>query len=289
MSETSGEGKELRRILRDALSKTAAELDVRIDADPVYGWRDRSIGTAVMRGTERLWVRIVWARPEWARGMWWTGNQDAGVIRITEKPNLVEAREWREGPLMLRAEVMTLVPGSPCAPTAELRRDPDLEAGWWEALEHSLAAISATPTDRLALDPVSVRRRIAVFFDHEVDIDPARWHASHGDLHWNNLHARPLAIVDWEAWGLAPRGYDAAFLLCHALHVPTVAAELTRRFRDELESADGVASQLYVLTKLLTRADGGAHPDLVPLIHLHADRLIGRVRVTRPTTRGVKP
>ncbi|MGH3690378.1 MAG: phosphotransferase [Microbacterium sp.] len=286
---SSGVGGGLRRMLHDALWRTAVDLGVRLSGDVVYGWRDRSIGSAVERGREVLWLRIVWARAEWARGAWWTGNRDAGGIRIDTKPTLLESREHTEGEVVFRAELMTLAPGSPCASTPELRDHVDIDGEWWSGLERSLITIAATPTPRMSLDPISVRRRIAVFFGYEIDTDPARWVSCHGDLHWNNIHADPLAIVDWEAWGLAPRGYDAAFLLGHSLGVPAIASEVTRRFRDDLDSDDGVIAQLYVLTKMLTRADGGAHPELIAPIHRHADRLLGRAPVSRPLTLGVNP
>lgn len=280
---------EIRSMLRRALARMATDAEVRVIGEPVYGWHDRSIGSAVERGGDVLWLRIVWARAEWARGPWWTGNQDARAILIGVKPVLLGVREQTEGALVLRAELMTLVPGTPPAATPELRDSPAVDAEWWSGLEQALAGVAATPTTRMSLDPVGVRRRIAVFFGHEIDTDPARWVSCHGDLHWNNIHSHPLAIVDWEAWGLAPRGYDAAFLLAHSLGVPAVAEEIARRFRADLETDDGVVAQLYALTKLLTRADAGAHPELIAPIHRHADRLIGRAPVSRPLTLGVNP
>lgn len=280
---------DVRRMLRQALARMATELEVRAIGEPVHGWHDRSIGSAVERGGDVLWLRIVWARAEWARGPWWTGNQDAGAIHIGVKPLFLDVREQTEGALVLRAELMTAVPGTPAAATPELRDGPAADAGWWSDLEQALVGVAATPTTRMSLDPAGIRRRIAVFFGREIDTDPGRWVSCHGDLHWNNIHTGPLAIVDWEAWGLAPRGYDAAFLLAHSLGVPAVADEIARRFRDDLETDDGVVAQLYALTKLLTRADGGAHPELIAPIHRHADRLIGRVPVSRPLTQGVNP
>lgn len=280
---------EVRRMLRHALTRSVEELGASAVGEVVFGWRDRSIGCAVTRGDQRLWLRVVWSRAEWARGHWWTGNRDAGEIRSVAKPTVLEVSERGDGPTVVRAELMTLASGIPVSPTPELRAAPVVDDAWWSDLRHSLQMISRTSTTRTAVDPVGVRRRIAVFFGREVRTDVRRWRASHGDLHWNNLHAAPFSIVDWEAWGSAPRGYDAAFLLCHSLAIPEVAEEIAHRFRHDLETDDGVVSQLYVLTKLLTRADGGEHPELVAPIHRHADRLLGRPSLTRPLTQGVTP
>lgn len=276
-----------RRMLHDAFARLAQDLAVHIDGDPVFGWRDRSIGGPVERAGERLWLRVVWARRAWARGLWWTGNEDASAIAAVRKPAVVEVLEHGQGGVVLRAELMTRVPGAPCAVASVLDARPALDAEWWDALHGDLTLLSRARTTRMALDPDSVRRRVAVFFGHEVHTDVGTWRPAHGDLHWGNLHADGFAIVDWEAWGLAPRGYDAAFLLCHSLAVPEVAAEIVRRFADDLDTDDGVVAQLYAATRLLTRADGGEHPELVIPLHRHADLLIGRSRPSRPLTQGV--
>lgn len=278
-----------RRTLRDAFARMTAQLAVHVVGEPVLGWRDRSIGGAVERVGEPLWLRVVWARREWARGLWWTGNQDASEIRAAWKPAVIEVVEHAEGDVVLRAELMTRVHGAPCSATPVLRELPAVDGSWWDALRDDLSALAHVETSRMALDPANVLRRIAVFFGCEVETDERTWRPAHGDLHWGNLHTGPLAIVDWEAWGMAPRGYDAAFLLCHSLTVPDIAAEIARRFRDELDTEEGVVAQLYAMTRLLTRADGGENPDLVAPLHRHADRLIGRSRPSRPLMQGVSP
>ncbi len=266
----------LRTVLRMAHSRALAELGLDAIGRARFGWRDRSIGSAVEHAGSRHWLRVVWARREQAQGDWWTGNRDASsAVRGVAKPRVLDARAWEEGPLVYRAELMTLLPGRVCASTAVLDRAPLLDDAWWEELERSLGALSDTTTDRSVLDPDIMRRRITVFFGLDMEIDRAEWRPAHGDLHWNNLHRDPFAIADWEAWGLAPQGYDAAFLLGHSLAVPDAAAQIRRRFRTELESDGGVISQLYVMTKLLTRADAGEHVELVPLIHCHVGRLLG--------------
>ena len=279
----------LRAALRAAHSRALADLGVTPVGRARFGWRDRSIGSAVERAGAQHWLRVVWAPRGRARGAWWTGNQDASAIAGVEKPRLLDARAWDEGPLVYRAELMTLLPGRACAPAAVLDRTLGFDDAWWDELDRSLDALSSARTDRMALDPDVVRRRIAVFFGIEMDVDRADWVPSHGDLHWNNLHRDPFAIADWEGWGLAPRGYDAAFLLGHSLAVPRVAEQIARRFRHDLDSEGGIVSQLYVMTKLLTRADAGEHQHLVPALHRHVGRLLGtrmplRRRASMPAT-----
>lgn len=265
----------VRTALRLAHSRALADLGLDAIGRSRFGWRDRSIGSAVERAGSSYWLRVVWARSEWARSSWWVGNQDAMTITGVEKPRLIDARAWEEGPLVYRADLMSLLPGRVCAPTSVLERTPGLDETWWTALERNLDAVAATPTERTVLDSEIMRRRIGVFFGIDLDVDQDDWVASHGDLHWNNLHREPFAIADWESWGLAPRGYDPAFLLGHSLAVLHVADQIARRFRRDLETESGIVSQLYVMTKLLTRADAGEHVGLVPAVHRHVGRLLG--------------
>lgn len=272
-----------RSMLVAAFARAADEFGAVAVGDPAFGWRDRSLGGPVEHEGVRRWLRVVWARSEWARGAWWTGNSAADGITGVAKPRLLSVHEHSDGPVVVRGELMTDVGGRPCAPVPALRNDPGVDEGWWAELAQSMRALDGTITTRTVADPAAVRQRIAVFFGHEVETDLRSWRPSHGDLHWNNVHRGPFAMLDWEAWGLAPRGYDAAFLLCHSLAVPAVADDIAVRFRDDLETDDGVVAQLYVLTKLLTRADGGERLDLVAPIHRHVDRLLGRrSAVTRP-------
>jgi hypothetical protein len=272
----------LRIALRAAHSRALVNLGLDAIGRVRFGARNRSIGSVVARAGTQHWLRVVWAPRGRVRGAWWTGNQDASQVTGVTKPRLLDVRAWEDGPLVYRAELMSLLPGRACAPTAVLDRTPVLEESWWEELEGSLDSISATRTDRTVLDPEIVRRRIAVFFGVDMDVDQRDWVPSHGDLHWNNLHRDPLAIAGWATWGLAPRGYDAAHLLGHSLAVPRVAEEITRRFRHDLESEGGIVSQLYVMTTLLTRAGAGEHESLVPALHRHVGRLLGsRIAPTR--------
>lgn len=265
----------LRTALRLAHSRALAELGLDAIGRVRFGWRDRSIGSVVEHAGARHWLRVVWARREQARGDWWTGNRDASAITGLSKPRVLDARAWEEGPLVYRAELMSLLPGRACASTPVLERTPGLDDSWWDELQRSLDVLAAITTDRRVLDPEVMRRRITVFFGIDIEVDQADWVPSHGDLHWNNLHRESFALADWEAWGLAPRGYDAAFLLGHSLAVPRVADQVARRFHDDLASAGGIVSQLYVMTKLLTRADAGEHVGLVPAVHRHVGRLLG--------------
>ena len=268
-------GTSLRTALRMAHARALTEMGAAGLGRLRYGWRDRTVGSVVEHAGARVWLRVVRSRRAQAGGDWWTGNVDASTIVGVPKPRVLDVRAWEDGPLVYRAELMSLLPGRVCASTEVLERMPSLDDTWWDALGQSLETLAATTTERRVLDPETVQRRISVFFGIDLEVNPQAWVPSHGDLHWNNLHRDPFAIADWEAWGLAPQGYDAAFLLAHSLGVPRVADRIARRFRSDLESEGGVVSQLYVMTKMLARADAGENVALVPAVHRHVGRLLG--------------
>lgn len=99
---------------------------------------------------------------------------------------------------------------------------------------------------------------------------------SHGDLHWANLTAPRLVILDWEQWGLAPYGYDIATLYCHSLLVPETAATIRHRFTHMLDSPDGRRAQLLTIARMHGRTRMGDYTDLVIPLHRLADEILGR-------------
>lgn len=172
---------------------------------------------------------------------------------------------------------MTLVPGEVCSPTAELTTEVDLSGGWWSELRRSVDQVAQVSTKRVTVDQDRVERRLRVFFGDQVDPPVTRWATAHGDLHWANLLRPEFGLLDWELWGLAPAGYDAATLYCYSLFVPATAARVHETFADVLDSPDGIRVQLYVITRLLLRAERGDHPILVMPLHRHARTLLSRI------------
>ncbi|MFF5990652.1 MULTISPECIES: phosphotransferase [Prauserella] len=101
-----------------------------------------------------------------------------------------------------------------------------------------------------------------------VDLHIRRWETIHNDLHWNNLLAPELGILDWEFWGRGPAGTDAASLYCYSLLVPDVARRVWRTFGTVLDTDDGQRALLWVAARLLHRATKlGDHPALITPLH----------------------
>jgi hypothetical protein len=75
------------------------------------------------------------------------------------------------------------------------------------------------------------------------------WTAAHSDLHWANV-TPPLRILDWEGWGRAPEGFDAATLYAYTLLQPDLAARVRDAF-PVLGSPAGLAAEATVCAQLL--------------------------------------
>lgn len=74
-------------------------------------------------------------------------------------------------------------------------------------------------------------------------LSDAWWEAlntpAHGDLNWANVTAPQFCLFDWDDWGMALRGIDAAWLWGNSLVFPEVAERVQRERRHDLESRDG--------------------------------------------------
>lgn len=220
------------------------------------------------------WLRVVTEPLEWAGGPAWIGNAEANRITRVAKPIVLDVTEWDVTGLRARAELMTLAPGTRISSDMALRQAAELDDDWWTTLRGSLDTLANQPNDRVCLDAQSVHRRLLATFGIDVDLAGLSWSTAHGDLHWANLTAPRCWLLDWESWGTAPTGYDAALLLCTSLLQPEAAEQVRVVFADVLDTPQGRTAQLLAAAKLLDLVKYGDHPDLAIPVHRHASRLI---------------
>jgi len=220
------------------------------------------------------WMRVITEPSQWASGSAWTGNTDANVITSVAKPVVLDVAEWDESGRRIRAELMTLAPGTQISAEMVQRQHIDLDNQWWSELRSSLDALSAVHTNRVCLDELLLQRRLLAAFGVSIDVETLVWSTAHGDVHWANLTAPQCWILDWEAWGRAPAGYDAALLLCASLLIPDTASLVRATFTDVLGTPTGHIAQLAAAAKLLGLVEYGNHPDLAVPLHRHVRNLI---------------
>lgn len=268
MTAAATVGADAGQRLATALMRATSHFDQRMVDAPLIGWHGRTSGVRVQdaRG-DVAWLRVVIARPELARGDWWNGNVDASAIDGVQRPAVLAWHEWAEGSMNVRAELMELLPGTVCSATPELRNDLRLDDRWWVSLDDNLARLAAHQTDRRSTTAESIAHRGHVLFGARYDLSDVAWVTAHGDLHWANLFAPEFALLDWEAWGIAPAGSDVAGLYLHSLLVPDVADTILDRFPAVFASTSGRIGLVFHASRILARAMGGDYPDLIDPVH----------------------
>ncbi|MDG4793078.1 hypothetical protein [Micromonospora sp. WMMD1082] len=249
-----------RRRLAGVLRRAAIELRVELVGEPRYGWRDRSVGVRVDDDGRDGWLRLVGEPADGDVGVFWDGNVTASQqLNGLRLPRVWRSWEYAERDLRFRADLMSYVDEPACSPTAALTVVPALTETWWARLAGTLAFLPRVDTDRVAVDAERFASRIGIW-DAALPVDVQRWVPAHADLHWAQLTTPGCWVLDWEGWGLAPAGFDAASLYLHSLAAPPVAQLVRARYATELDSHDGMLSQLYIAGRMLDRGDLDDHP-----------------------------
>ncbi|AKL65732.1 hypothetical protein M444_10350 [Streptomyces sp. Mg1] len=199
-----------RQPMEDVLERVEEALRVRLDREALVRKR-RSLGGRTERGT---WVRIERRGFERIGPQGWNGTEAAAVLQGVAMPEWYRGVAWREPgePVMWRADELELLASASVAGGALVLEDPGLPDAWWAALNASLDALADQQTPRIATpDTVTitqeqVTRTLGEVFPGVTDTRIERWAPAHADLTWANVMAPEFSIVDWEDWGMAPRG-----------------------------------------------------------------------------------
>lgn len=244
----------------EVLARVERSLGVRLDRGAAVRKR-RSIG---LPSDAHTWVRVE-ARPaSKVSGQGWNGTETAAALRGVAMPAWYQGVSWAESEtgLLWRADETSYVAAGPVKPGGILTDAPSLDDAWWSTLARSLAALAGAVTTRVATlhtVPMSQARVSAtigrVFGDH-LDTTVDRWAPAHADLNWANLTAPACVLLDWEDWGLAPAGLDAANLLVNSLAVPALAERVRDAFAAELDSRIGRIVTLFLCADIVSAPAG---------------------------------
>lgn len=166
---------------------------------------------------------------------------------------------------MWRADETELLPDAPVKAGGALIGDPGLPESWWAEFNRSLDALAVQHATRMATpDTVTVTQTrvteaiISAFGATDARIN--QWTVAHADMNWANVTAPQFCLFDWEDWGTAPRGLDAASLWGNSLAVPELAERVRRERREDLESRDGLLMRLFFCSKIVGRHADAADP-----------------------------
>ncbi|MFD4241478.1 hypothetical protein ACFWP3_07775 [Streptomyces sp. NPDC058525] len=260
---------DLRHVPADpVLVRVEQGLNVRLDRDTLVSKR-RSLGARTERGTS---VRIERRAFERIGQQGWNGTEAAAVLLGVVMPRWYQGVTWREAdePVMWRADELELVTSQPVGTGARVREAPGLPEAWWAGLNGSLDALSSQHTYRIATPDTErisqelVTGKLGEVFPSVTDTRVGKWVPAHGDLTWANVMGPVFCLIDWEDWGMAPRGLDAVTLWGNALAVPALAARVYRERQADMQSRDGKLMALYVLSKIVGPHAREEDPLLVP-------------------------
>jgi len=261
----------------DVIDRVEEALRVRLNrTSPVV--KRRSIGLPT---DQRTWVRIEARSVERINGQSWNGVEAAAVLHGIAKPEWHQGIAWSEPAqaLMWRADETELIAAPSIKPGGVLTVDPGLSDIWWSTLTASLNALAGQGTTRVAgLQPITQQRISSVIGELYPDLDATvdEWRTAHADLAWANLTAPECVILDWEDWGIAPRGYDAATLWGESLAVPGLPERVYRECQSDMDSRSGKLMRLFQCSKYI-RSGERSEPLYTPA-KAQADSLVTELR-----------
>ncbi|WP_042424545.1 hypothetical protein [Streptacidiphilus anmyonensis] len=230
-----------------------------------WGWRGRTLSRRVTTEDGERWLRLVSAPADKAGGKLWEGPTEAELAMPASvpRPRLRASSAWTDDKDAYLAELYDVVADTTITTDSPvLRSAPRLSGEWWVGLMIALGAVRDVHTARVALRQEYLERAMPEYLGFMPGQDGVVWAAAHGDLHWANLTAPGLHILDWEGWGMAPAGYDAAMLHTYSLLVPDVAADVRHHLSDQLDTPSGRFAELAVITQLLQTNRRGDNLDL---------------------------
>jgi hypothetical protein len=220
-----------------------------------------------LRGLERL------------DGQGW-GLEATAVLRDVPAPAWHAGVSWLDTArrAMWRADEAALVGEAPIARASAAAGLPE---SWWDALSTALQALARHQTPRRATpdcEPITQDRVTSVIeqvFPGRIDTAISEWSCAHADLNWANLTGPELWMLDWEDWGMAPRGLDAARLWFSSLTQPALTERVERHMDADLSSRTGRIMALFECAGWLAFADDSE--PLTATARAQAARLIGEL------------
>jgi hypothetical protein len=243
-----------------------------------WGWRGRTLSRPVIASNGPAWLRVACAPIGHIVRTFWDGSIDAekAIPTSVPRPRLRASHDWSHDQWEYRVELYDRVAAHPAATSPTLRTEPDLPLTWWTALRTALDDIVTVPTHRFTVRQQYLDRAMPHFLGTPIDTTVPSWSTAHGDFHYANICAPTLHILDWEGWGLAPRGYDAAVLHSYSLLLPCLAAQVRSNFAPLFDTPTGRFAELVAITELLNSIARGNNRDLAEPLRDRAALLLGR-------------
>jgi len=241
-----------------------------------YGVYGATEGFRTERGT---WVRIERRERWWINSAGWGGLEAASTLQGVRKPQWHQSVTWTDKArdVVWRADELELVSSPSVEVAGGFAAATALPDSWWADLRGSLAALAGNATDRVGMSQAHLSKRITQVFDKPIDTTVDEWTTAHTDLHWNNVTTDGY-LLDWEDWGAAPRGLDAATLWQASLPNPKLAERVQREFAADLQTRSGRLAQLLQCANAIRiAARTGASTPLSEAANAAAKRILAEL------------
>lgn len=223
-------------------------------------------------------------------GRAWEGNPAAERLLPPHipRPRLLAEHTWGKGPVF-QALLFSFVQAHPVSATPDLRAPlpHGLNPAWWAELRTALHQLGQVPVpERRRSHTPGFLERIPTHLPEVgevgVNLEVETWVTSHADLHWANLTLDPLVLMDWEGWGAAPLGYDAAVLHAYALAEPPAAAKVREVFADVLDTEEGRLAHLIICAEIVQAGERDPlHERLAPYARAFVHDLLAKCTTCR--------
>jgi hypothetical protein len=243
---------------------------------PLVSYTSKAIGTVTLApdGT-RSWVKVSALRG--TPSHWERECELSPVVVGVARPRVIAHQAWITGDRQWLA-LQTTLSKSPVVEQSHWAgaRASRVGDAWIVQLQTALCAVADLRTRRWLVTPDRVGETICRQFGPDVLQMADRWTVAHGDLSWSNVTAPHLELLDWESWGLAPHGFDAAKLVAFSCASPALMTRLERAFADVLAPPSGTVARLFVLANILDQMDNGwLNPYYRDSIEAMARRVLG--------------
>ncbi|MFC9245191.1 hypothetical protein ACFT7S_14555 [Streptomyces sp. NPDC057136] len=263
---------EATRALMQAAHQQAAEaVGLTCTGPMAWGFAGLTLG----RRSGKYWLRV-------SRGLMKNAGRKQGqgitgadllVPRDVPRPALHGTYDWVQGEYAFEAEVLDLVEHPVISPRSpDLLRNPALPEQWWQLLKRALDRLADVEGTKETVRDEWIERAFPQFLGIPAPSKIERV-TGHGDVHWGNLTAMPLTLLDWERWGRVPVGYDPGLLHAYSLRVPLVATRIRSQFANVLDTPAGRIGELAALAEMLQAVARGFYPKLAPLLLARAEEL----------------
>jgi hypothetical protein len=267
--------------MRAAHSHARSAMGVQLsNGAEAWGWHGRTLGKPVAACDSPAWLRVASAQAGQAVDTFWNGAIEAqrSLPRSIPRPQLHSWHDWEDQHWQYRAELYDRLAIRPASPAPVLTKAVDTPTSWWAAMRTMLAEIAAVPTGRFTIHQRFLDYAMPRLLGTPVNTTaPSPWTTAHGDFHFANICAPAFHVLDFEGWGTAPEGYDAATLHTYSLLVPQVGARIRTELAHVLDTPAGRYAELAVITERLHATARGEHPLLAEPLRRRAALLLGRV------------